>query len=402
MKKLIVAAMMVLGATSAFAGDSDALKAVMKAKTYAEAEALLKQNLGQLANDAEKAKAYNKLVDLGMKAYNDQQSIMQTNQIMKKNDPIDENAMNEGAYNALMNAIECYKYDQLPNAKGKVAPKFGSNAARVWAARVQLVNAGQTAAQNNKADEVLKYWGAFLDTDSEPLFAGIDAKQKDGEKEYIGQVALFAARYAYQAKDAARCEKYCDIAMKSEKEAKDALNLKLYVMKDGLKTHADSLAYVDKLKGLYAQDENNEVILDGLNSMYSSMKMEKEQEALLNAAIAKNPSNFVALANLGMMYIQKNDADNAIKNLKLALAAKPDNVTVLTYLGACYNSKAGALQDPNGRKVVYKEAIKVLDKAKELDPEKAQANWGYTRYQAYYGFYGPTAAETKKAEEESK
>ena len=402
MKKLIVAAMMVLGATSAFAGDSDALKAVMKAKTYAEAEALLKQNLGQLANDAEKAKAYNKLVDLGMKAYNDQQSIMQTNQIMKKNDPIDENAMNEGAYNALMNAIECYKYDQLPNAKGKVAPKFGSNAARVWAARVQLVNAGQTAAQNNKADEVLKYWGAFLDTDSEPLFAGIDAKQKDGEKEYIGQVALFAARYAYQAKDAARCEKYCDIAMKSEKEAKDALNLKLYVMKDGLKTHADSLAYVDKLKGLYAQDENNDVILDGLNSMYSSMKMEKEQEALLNAAIAKNPSNFVALANLGMMYIQKNDADNAIKNLKLALAAKPDNVTVLTYLGACYNSKAGALQDPNGRKVVYKEAVKVLDKAKELDPEKAQANWGYTRYQAYYGFYGPTAAETKKAEEESK
>lgn len=402
MKKLIVAAMMVLGATSAFAGDSDALKAVMKAKTYAEAEALLKQNLGQLANDAEKAKAYNKLVDLSMKAYNDQQSIMQTNQIMKKNDPIDENAMNEGAYNALMNAIECYKYDQLPNAKGKVAPKFGSNASRVWAARVQLVNAGQTAAQNNKADEVLKYWGAFLDTDSEPLFASVDAKQKDGEKEYIGQVALFAARYAYQAKDAARCEKYCDIAMKSEKEAKDALNLKLYVMKDGLKTHADSLAYVDKLKGLYAQDENNDVILDGLNSMYSSMKMEKEQEALLNAAIAKNPSNFVALANLGMMYIQKNDADNAIKNLKLALAAKPDNVTVLTYLGACYNSKAGALQDPNGRKVVYKEAVKVLDKAKELDPEKAQANWGYTRYQAYYGYYGPTAAETKKAEEESK
>ena len=402
MKKLIVAAMMVLGATSAFAGDSDALKAVMKAKTYAEAEALLKQNLGQLANDAEKAKAYNKLVDLSMKAYNDQQSIMQTNQIMKKNDPIDENAMNEGAYNALMNAIECYKYDQLPNAKGKVAPKFGSNAARVWAARVQLVNAGQTAAQNNKADEVLKYWGAFLDTDSEPLFASIDAKQKDGEKEYIGQVALFAARYAYQAKDAARCEKYCDIAMKSEKEAKDALNLKLYVMKDGLKTHADSLAYVDKLKGLYAQDENNDVVLDGLNSMYSSMQMEKEQEALLNAVIAKNPSNFVALANLGMMYIQKNDADNAIKNLKLALAAKPDNVTVLTYLGACYNSKAGALQDPNGRKVVYKEAVKVLDKAKELDPEKAQANWGYTRYQAYYGYYGPTAAETKKAEEESK
>ena len=402
MKKLIVAAMMVLGATTAFAGDSDALKAVMKAKTYAEAEALLKQNLGQLANDAEKAKAYNKLVDLSMKAYNDQQSIMQTNQIMKKNDPIDENAMNEGAYNALLNAVECYKYDQLPNAKGKVAPKFGGNAARVWSARIQLVNAGQTAAQNNKADDVLKYWGAFLDTETNPLFASIDAKQKESEKEYIGQVALFAARYAYQAKDGARCEKYCDIAMKSEKEAKDALNLKLYVLKDGLKTHADSLSYINKLKDLYAKDANNEVILDGLNSMYSSMRMQKEQEALLDEVLAKNPNSFVALANRGMMFIQRNDADNAIKNLKKALDIKPDNVTVMVYLGACYNSKASALQDPNGRKVVYKEAIKVLDKAKELDPEKSKANWGYTRYQAYYGYYGPTAAETKKAEEESK
>ena len=402
MKKLIVAAMMVLGATSAFAGDSDALKAVMKAKTYAEAEALLKQNLGQLANDAEKAKAYNKLVDLSMKAYNDQQSIMQTKQIMKKNDPIDENAMNEGAYNALLNAVECYKYDQLPNAKGKVAPKFGGNAARVWSARIQLVNAGQTAAQNNKADDVLKYWGAYLDTETDPLFSSIDAKQKESEKEYIGQVALFAARYAYQAKDGARCEKYCDIAMKSEKEAKDALNLKLYVLKDGLKTHADSLSYINKLKDLYAKDANNEVILDGLNSMYSSMRMQKEQEALLDEVLARNPNSFVALANRGMMFIQRNDADNAIKNLKKALDIKPDNVTVMVYLGACYNSKASALQDPNGRKVVYKEAINVLDKAKELDPEKSQANWGYTRYQAYYGYYGPTAAETKKAEEESK
>ena len=106
-----------------------------------------------------------------------------------------------------------------------------------------------------------------------------------------------------------------------------------------MKTHEDSLAYVNKLKDIFAKDETNDVVLDGLNSMYSSLKMEKEQTELLDAAIAKNPNNFVALANKGMMYIQKNDADNAIKCLKQALAAKEDNVVVLTYLGACYNSK---------------------------------------------------------------
>ena len=401
MKKLMIAAMMVLSATSAFAGDSDALKAVLKAKTFADAKNLVEQNLGSMANDAEKAKAYNHLVDLAMKQFNDHQSIQQMNQITKKNDPVDMEAMNEGAYNALIAAQECYKYDQLPNAKGKVAPKYDGNKDRVWGARIQLVNAGQDAAQKSQAENVLKYWGTFLDTENAPMFDS-KAKEKESEKEYLGQVALFAARYAYQAKDMARCEKYCDMAMKDESQKKDALNLKLYTMKEGLKTHADSLAYVDKLKGLYAQDASNEVILDNLNGMYSSMKMKKEQLSLLESAVSANPKNFVALADLGMYYISENDADKSIKYLKEALAVQPENVAVMTYLGACLNVKAANLQDPNGRKVVYQESIKHLDKAKELDPQKAQANWGYNRYQAYYGYYGPNAPETKQAEEESK
>ena len=401
MKKLMIAAMMVLSATSAFAGDSDALKAVLKAKTFADAKNLVEQNLGSMANDAEKAKAYNHLVDLAMKQFNDQQSIQQMNQITKKNDPVDMEAMNEGAYNALIAAQECYKYDQLPNAKGKVAPKYDGNKDRVWGARIQLVNAGQDAAQKSQAENVLKYWGTFLDTENAPMFDS-KAKEKESEKEYLGQVALFAARYAYQAKDMARCEKYCDMAMKDESQKKDALNLKLYTMKEGLKTHADSLAYVDKLKGLYAQDASNEVILDNLNGMYSSLKMKKEQLSLLESAVSANPKNFVALADLGMYYISENDADKAIKYLKEALAVQPENVVIMTYLGACLNVKAANLQDPNGRKVVYQESIKHLDKAKELDPQKAQANWGYNRYQAYYGYYGPNAAETKQAEAESK
>ena len=392
---------MVLGATSAFAGDSDALKAVLKAKTYAEAEALVKQNLGSLASDAEKAKAYNALVDLAMKQYNDQQSIQQMNQITKKNDPVDMVAMYEGAYNALVAAQECYKYDQLPDAKGKVKPKYNGNADRVWGARVNLVNAGQEAAQNNQPENVLKYWGAFLDTEDAPLFAG-KTKEKETEKEYIGQVALFAARYAYQAKDNARCDKYCDMAMKDEKQAKDALNLKLYVMKDGLKTKEDSLAYVGKLKDLYAKDAANDVILDNLNGMYSSLKMEKEQVELLDAAIAANPKNFVALADKGMYYIGKNDADKAVETLKQALGVQPENVVILTYLGACLNVQASNAATPAAGKPIYKEAIEHLDKAKQLDPEKAQANWGYNRYQAYYGYYGANAAETKAAEADSK
>ena len=395
----MIAAMMVLGATSAFAGDSDALKAVLKAKTYADAKALVEQNLGSMANDAEKAKAYNHLVELSMKQFNDQQSIIQMNQITKKNDPVDMEAMNEGAYNALVAAQECYKYDQLPNAKGKIAPKYDNNAERVWNARIQLVSAGDDARTKNNTTLALKYWNAWFNSESSPLFNKIPAEKK--AEPYKEQVAFLGAWLSKENKDMAQALKYCDVAMNSDEYKKQALSIKLEVLKGDLKTHEDSLKYINNLKDLYAKDAKNEILLDNLNSMFASMRMDKEQLELLDNALAVDPNNFVALADKGMYYIAKNDADNAIKNLKKALEIKPENGAVMVYLGACLNVKASNLQDPNGRKVVYQEAIKYLDKAKELDPEKKQYNWGYNRYQAYYGLYGPNDPKTKQAEADS-
>ena len=81
MKKMMMMAMMLVASATAFAGDSDALKAVMKSKNYAEAAQLMKQNVGQMANDAEKAKAYNHLVDLAMNKVVKQTSIIAENQL---------------------------------------------------------------------------------------------------------------------------------------------------------------------------------------------------------------------------------------------------------------------------------------------------------------------------------
>src|SRR3712207_7280268 len=66
MKKLMIAAVMLLSTSFAFAGDSEPLKAILKSKTYEEAQNLVKSSLNQLANSEEKAKAYNKLVDLAI------------------------------------------------------------------------------------------------------------------------------------------------------------------------------------------------------------------------------------------------------------------------------------------------------------------------------------------------
>jgi tetratricopeptide (TPR) repeat protein len=403
MKKVFMMAIALMASSMTFAGDSDALKAIMKSKDYAEAANLLKQNLGQLADNAEKAAAYNHLFELAMNKVSNETGTITENQMALqmgtgKTKPYDTLGLADGICNAIEAAIECDKYDKLPNAKGKVKPKFDKNVARVWAVRSHLVNIGQEEARKGNNAAVLKYWGMFTDSAADPCFAAMD---KTPEKEYAGQVAFFAGRYAYDAKDMPRANKYFEIAKQDPTQKADAQNFQLYAMRSSLKNHADSLAFVDQLKKMYEAEPENEVIVDAINGMYEGLD-KTAQKDFLNQHLQKFPNSFTALANMGLMAVNANNAEEGAMWLRKAAAVKPDNAVVYTYLGACLSVQAANSEDAAKSKDLYKQAIEAFDKAKELDPDKQMANWGYNRYQAYYGLYGADDPKTKAAEADSK
>ena len=403
MKKVFMMAIALMASSMTFAGDSDALKAILKSKDYAEAANLVKQNLGQLADNAEKAAAYNHLVELAMNKVSNETGTITENQMAVqmgtgKVKPYDTLGLADNICNAIEAAIECDKYDKLPNAKGKIKPKFEKNCARIWAVRSHLVNIGQEEARKGNNAGVLKYWGMFTDSAADPYFAAMD---KTPEKEYAGQVAFFAGRYAFDAKDMARANKYFEIAKKDPTQKADAENFQLYAMRSSLKNHADSLAFVDQLKQMYAAEPENEVIVDAINSMYEGLD-KKAQSEFLDQHLQKFPNSFTALANKGLMAVNANNAEEGANWLRKAAAAKPDIAVVYTYLGACLSVQAANCDDTAKSKDLYKQAIEAFDKAKELDPNKQMANWGYNRYQAYYGLYGADDPKTKAAEADSK
>ena len=403
MKKLFMMAVMMVASATAFAGDSDALKAILKAKTYAEAEALVKSSVGSLANDAEKAKAYNKLVDLAMAQFDAQSTIQTENQLAKQmgkeEKPVDQKLMNEMAFNAITAAMECDKYDQKPNEKGKVAPKFDKkNAQRLWfAPRNTLVNAGQDALTAKDNASARKFWQLFVESDAAALFKD---QNRDQQKAFFGQVARFAAIFAYQDKDMAKALELADIAMKDEQEYEQALNLKLEILGDGLKTKDDSVKYVSNLKDIYAVHKVNGV-MEKLYNVLLGLGQTAEADKILDDALAADPNNFVALADKGLSLLTANKADEAVKYLKKAFEVKPDNAVIATYAGTAYSVQAQNVEDAAKKKALYKEAIELFDKAKELDPDMLQAKWGYNRYNAYYNYYGENAPETKQAEQDS-
>ena len=401
MKKLLIFALMFIGMSSAFAGDSPALKAIMSAKTYAAAESLLKTNLSELVSAEEKAKAYNKLVDLALDIYNKEQDIINKNmelQLLKPDaaqEAFDTLAYYTGAYNAVLNAVECDKYDQQPNLKGKVKPKYAeANGLRLLNPRLQLINAGQTYATDPQ--KVLSYYGLYVETLNAPFFQ--KAIESIGGDDYVGEIARFASIYAFQAGQLDKANEYCDVALKDEKVYNDAIGLKTYLMTQGLTTHEDSVACVKKLETLYQQENANENVFSTLASMYGALNDKAALNTIIADTLAKDPKCYSAWALKGQDLMNDQKYDEALESLFKALEVQPENVLMLTYVGYCYNAKARAVETDAEMKSLYAKSLPYLEKAQQLDPGQVQGRWSLPLYTCYYILYGENDSRTKRVE----
>lgn len=409
MRKLTMLAIAVICSASAFS--QDVFKQISKIKDYNEAYNLLKSNLGNMSAE-EKAQCYNALVDLSL------------DKVMKEQGTITENQMAEqlktqvtpydtvGLYNAAMQAIEngvaCDEFDMQPNEKGKIKPKFHKkNAERLYAIRFHLINAG-IYYQGKDDDLSYKNLATYVESAEYPLFKEID---KSGDAN-LTQIAYYAARSAYFAKDLAKAEKYADIALNDTAVAKDAMQIKLAVMQSQLKNHADSLNYVTKLKDIYAKDESNEAVFSMICSMLLSLDDKAGLDALVQDKLAKNPNDFTALTVVGQVYMNDHKWDEAIETLTKAVNVQPDNIAIIASIGNCYMYKAQEAVEratannksltPDAEKViidVYMQAINYLEKAKNLDKTmEFKSYWAYSLYTCCYRALGADDPKTKEAE----
>lgn len=408
MKKLVVLAIAAMVGTSAFA--QDVFKQISKIKDYNEAASIVKSNLGSMSAE-QKAKCYNALVNLAYEKVVKEQATITSNQMAEqfktKVEPYDTVGLYTAVINSLENGAACDEFDNQPNDKGKVKPAFHKkNADRLYGIRFHLINAG-IYYQNQGNDELAsKFLSTYVDSNDYPLF-----KEQDKSKDMnLGQIAFYAGRYAYFAKDYSRAEKYADIAMNDTAVAKDGLQLKLAIMQGTLKTHADSLNYVSKLKEIYAKDENNDMIFSTLCSMYISLNDNSNLDAALTAKLAKDPNNFTALAMQGQSYMNDHKWDEAIVSLTKAQAIQPENVAVIASIGNSYMYKAqdatnkivnkGGRISPAAEKQivdVYKQALEYLEKAKDLDKDmQFKSIWAYSLYSCSYRAFGEDDAKTKE------
>ena len=385
MKKMIMMAVASLVVVSAGAQNKDFQKQMKAASAYQEALGVLNSNLSGLSAE-DKALGYNRLVDLAMDKFNKENNIKLTNQVTQKNDPFDNDGMIEAAENALKAGMECDKLDQMPNSKGKVAPKFRKkNAERLLAARNLLLSAGQDLYNDKKYDAAQKAFGLFVDSRKDPLFSESDFSAES----YYTQIAYFAALAAYNNHDFPAASNYADLCKNDAEYSNEAMDIKVLSMKAQLKTKEDSVKYMNDLKALHAQEPENERYFSLLTEYYQNTQDNAAKKALIEEQVAKYPSK-MSWALKGESDMNESKWKEAIDSYKKALELDNDFLQVRYNLALCENQQAISLREAAGGnmtpevKQYLQNSIDNLLIIKEKDPNREMVNWAYTLYQAYY------------------
>ena len=399
MKKLMMMAMMLVASATAFAGDSDALKAILKAKDYAEAQSLISSSLAQLTDASEKARAYNKLVDLAYEKFQKEDNIRTTNMVMKKNDPVDVEGMVAAGKVALEAAMECDKYDQQPNEKGKVAVKFRQkNQDRLKALRLSILQQGIELANADKNKESFENFDIYLTSAKSAFYEGVEGVAKNDPN--LGVAAFYGGRAAYNLEKFDKAIEYFKIGVAdTAKQIHDlSFDFLLYTMRNKQKTAADSAQYIKDMLELYQQYPDAEQIYSSLSDAYITQGMNAEVIKLAEERMAKYPDSSLPHVYKAFLLMQDKKYDDAIAEFA---KVKEDNSPV--FLNSIFNSavckynkasefneansdiRTGRLKPADHDKFMnmLKDAQADFEKAKELDPEQKTVKWQYLLHNVY-------------------
>ncbi len=408
MKKFMMMALMAASATVAFAqNEVKEAKKLLEQNNYEAAIAAVQPAL-QAATAAEKAAAWNMVSEIHYQKYSkiqEQKLLIQAKQTGEK---VDETAM----YNALLDgfeaALKCDEFDNMPNEKGKVKPRFRqNNVQRYKNGRVQCINAGQHLYNAQDTKGAFRAFALYVDTENAPLFTGQDLTQ---DNQYLGEVAYFAGLAAYKNKDVQNVLKYSEIAAKDEQRAKDAMELLVFSKKESLKTRQDTVEYVALLRDASAKYPDDNRYTAWLGDYYLQSGSAAELATWADGEIAKHPDNKFAYVYKGEAFRQNDKFDEAVECYKKATELDPTYVAAYYQAGIVLNAKAAALNDQladkNGMlkkedadKIngIVREAKTYLEKVRELDPNREQVDWAYALYKIYYALKeNDKAAEIEK------
>lgn len=279
--------------------------------------------------------------------------------------------------------IKAAELDQLPDAKGKVKPRFLKDIRAITRVnRPYFINAGIYYYDNKDYEKAYNFFKTYSDIPKLSMYD--DEKWNIAEGDTVElQVRYYTGLAASQISDhKAALEIFNDIKYKGLNETE--IYKQLAFQYDQL---GDSASYEQAImEGILKFPDEDYFIKNIINiCIYSN----KANEAIpyLEKAISQNSNNAQLYDVLGQIFEADKKNDEAIINMKKALSIEPENIEYLLHIGRVYfnlgvekRGESDVVSDKDKSKELlnqsldsFKESMPYFEKIYELDPKNLPA-----------------------------
>ena len=306
--------------------------------------------------------------------------------------PFDEPLMYSYTYELGNDLENCEKYDNMPDAKGRVKPKYGEFILATYMQEFgQFYNAGAYYYGNEQYEKAYYLFKMFIDA-SDKLYKA-NAMAKDTVN--VPVAAYNMALCGMQLENYDMVLTHVDLAMASEQMAPSAYRFKTAAFLE----KGDTATWLNMCKEGITKFPTDLYYSQSLISYYDSRNQSEELGKLADDLMANDPTNPLFVYLKGYIAHQKEDFDTAIEWYEKTLKVDPSYENALSNLGRCYLIKAqeyssaqSSVKVTDKKKIAedkkvlegyYNKALPLLEKLREVAPDKHEL-WLTNLINCYY------------------
>ena len=288
--------------------------------------------------------------------------------------------------------VNCETYDNTPDAKGRIKPKYTDFITMTYAQEfAQFYNAGAYFYGNENYEKSYDLFKMFIDASDKLYKAGMMPKDTVN----VPVAAYNMALSAMQLEDYAKVLTHVDMAMANPQMAPSAFRYKTVAHLE----LGDTATWVnDCIEGAKKYPEDA-YFYQSLIQYYDNKNESEKLDALADELIASDASNPFFVYLKGYIAHQKQDVDTATEWYEKTLKVDPNYESALSNLSRCYLFKAqeyataqSSTKVTDKKKLAkdkeilngyYNKALPLLEKLREMQPEKYEL-WLANLTNCYY------------------
>lgn len=292
----------------------------------------------------------------------------------------DDEAMGQDALKAIEYYLKAIELDQLPDAKGKVKPKFTKKIKPSLLSiynKMMLVNYGVKKYNEHSWADAINAFETHTEILDNPVFA--DEKKMPEKDSTYYDIKLYAAQSAWAGEmNQKAIELYKKIKVSGYKE-----NSVLQVLCQLYQAEKDTVNYVATLQEGVEKYPKEFYFLGNLINYYVYGGEPEKASEFLDKAIENDPTNPQLYSVLGSMLELKGDIDGAMANFDKAIELNPQLADAWVNKGRLIYNKAFKAEGETSSiadlkqldielekvRAIYRESIPFFEKALDLNPE---------------------------------